>query len=107
VPNYGIIGAGIATTASYAVTAVAMTLAGRRFLPLTLPWGTMGRAVLAASIMYVALSLVRLATSAVIVVIVRVLLGVVIYAVVMGTIDADTRKLLRAAIRSISRSRHG
>jgi O-antigen/teichoic acid export membrane protein len=97
VPRIGIVGSAAATLVSYAVTSVLLAAAGRRILPVTLPWQTLGRAGAAAAIMYVAVADAYpgrgLAT-----VLVRAVVGAAVYAAVMWAIDRDARAVLRGAL---------
>lgn len=103
VPRIGIIGAAMATLVSYSAAALALTIAGRRLLPVTLPWATFLRAGLSALIMYISIRYVlpghRLLTVGV-----RILLGAPIYIVLMTFIDTDARKLVRTTIDRLRRS---
>jgi len=49
IPRYGLDGAMWSTTASFALGAVASFSLGRRALPLPVPWDTLGRSLLAAA----------------------------------------------------------
>jgi O-antigen/teichoic acid export membrane protein len=94
VPRVGIIGSAFATLASYLIASVAMATAGRRLLPVKLPWATMARAGLAAVIMYAVLIHIHSwrhgYTAAV-----RILIGAPIYAALLAFIDPDARALIR------------
>jgi O-antigen/teichoic acid export membrane protein len=95
VPRIGILGSAIATLVSYAAASLAMAIAGRHLLPVALPWGTMLRGGVAATVMYFALIYLypghRFATVGV-----RLAVGAPIYILIMGLIDADARTLLRS-----------
>jgi O-antigen/teichoic acid export membrane protein len=93
-PRVGIIGSAFATLVSYLIASVAMAIAGRRLLPVKLPWATMARSGLAAMIMYASLIHIHPARQ-VLAVAVRILSGVLIYGVLIVSIDADARALLR------------
>jgi O-antigen/teichoic acid export membrane protein len=97
VPRIGIVGAAIATLVSYSGTALALCLAGRRLLPVPLPWMTVLRAGFAAALMYVSIRHVlpgrRLLTA-----VVRPLVGAPIYASIMALIDPDARNLLQKPV---------
>jgi len=105
VPRIGIIGAAIATLASYSGTALALRIAGRRLLPVPLPWLTFLRAGIAAGIMYLVIQHVlpghRLLTVAV-----RIVVGAPIYVVVMVLIDADARAMMQRPIARLRRLVH-
>jgi O-antigen/teichoic acid export membrane protein len=102
VPRVGIVGAAVATLISYAVTALAMGIAGRRLLPVTVPVVTMLRAGAAALVMYIALRNLwsghRLLTVGV-----RVAVGVPIYGLIMAAIDPDARSLVLKVLARFSR----
>jgi O-antigen/teichoic acid export membrane protein len=99
VPRIGILGAAIATLITYMVNSLLFALAGRRLLPVKLPWSTMARAAAAATVMYLALIHVlpghRLLTVAV-----RVAVGGVIYTALVSLIDPDARALVRTVRES-------
>ncbi|HVR02857.1 MAG TPA: oligosaccharide flippase family protein [Polyangia bacterium] len=105
VPRIGIIGAAIATLVSYSGTALALRIAGRRLLPVPLPWLTFLRAGIAAGIMYLVLQHVlpghRLLTVAV-----RILVGAPIYVAVMTLIDGDARAMVEKPIARLRRLIH-
>lgn len=97
VPRVGIVGSALATLVSYVATAVLLAAAGRKFLPVTLPWSTLARASAASGLMYLVVmglygghGLVTVAA--------RAAAGAALYAVVMWAIDADARSLLRKAL---------
>ncbi len=96
VPRIGILGAAIATLISYMVNALSLAFAGRRLLPVKLPWSTMARAGAAAAVMYLALIHVcpgrRLLTVAV-----RIAVGGLLYAGLVTLVDPDARTLVRTA----------
>jgi O-antigen/teichoic acid export membrane protein len=96
VPRIGIIGAAIATLISYAATSLAMTAAGRPLLPVALPWRALAHALVASSVMYVAL-LGALPGRRLLTVAVRLIVGVLIYGGVIALIDRDARALLAKA----------
>ncbi len=94
VPRLGIVGAAIATLISYAAAAMALGAAGRKFLPVAIPWSTLLRASAAAIIMYAALYYIcpgrRLLTIGV-----RLSIGVPVYAAVIALIDEDARAFMQ------------
>jgi O-antigen/teichoic acid export membrane protein len=102
VPRIGIIGAAIATLVSYTGTALSLRLAGRRLLPVPLPWMTVVRAAFAAGIMFLAIRHVlpgrRLLTAGL-----RPLIGAPIYLAVMTLIDADARAMMQKPIKRVLR----
>ena len=102
VPRIGIMGAAIATLVSYTGTALALRLAGRRLLPVPLPWMTVVRAAFAAGIMFLAIRHVlpgrRLLTAGV-----RPLIGAPIYLAIMTLIDADARAMMQKPIKRVLR----
>ena len=102
VPRIGIIGAAIATLISYTANSLTMAIAGRRLLPVKIPWLTILRAAGAALVMYFALRNLfpghRLITVAV-----RVTLGAPIYGLLMAAIDPDARALVRKGLERINR----
>jgi O-antigen/teichoic acid export membrane protein len=104
VPRLGIEGAAIATLVSYTATALAFRIAGRRLLPVPLPWRTFLRAAAGAAIMYASIRWVlpgrRLLTVAV-----RPLVGVPVYVGVMLLIDEDARTIARKTIERLHRLR--
>jgi O-antigen/teichoic acid export membrane protein len=102
VPRIGILGAAIATLVSYSATALALCVAGRRLLPVALPWLTFLRAGVAAGIMYLAIRNVlpghRLLTA-----VVRPLIGAPIYLGIMMLIDVDARAMMQRPIERLRR----
>ncbi|HEY2745054.1 MAG TPA: oligosaccharide flippase family protein [Polyangia bacterium] len=100
VPRIGIKGSAIATLVCYAVAALALAAAGRRFLPVSLPWLTMLSAGVASLAMYFAIAHVfpgrRLLSVGV-----RVLAGAPIYGGIMVLLSSDARDLLRKAIARV------
>jgi O-antigen/teichoic acid export membrane protein len=102
IPRLGIVGAAVATLASYAVTSLALGTAGRRLLRVLLPWRTILRAGTAAAVMYLAVRHIlpghRLLTVAA-----RVLVGAPIYVMIMGLIDADARTMVKRTIDRVRR----
>lgn len=102
IPSLGVVGAAIATLAAYAVLAVAMTIVGRRILPVDLPWATLARSSVASAIMFAAVYFVypghRLLTVAL-----RVALGVLVYAVAIVVVDGDARKIGRGVLARLRR----
>jgi O-antigen/teichoic acid export membrane protein len=105
VPRFGIVGAAAATLIGYVSIYLAFTIGARRYLAVPVPWGTLVRAVLAAVIMYVALSYV-LPGKRFITVGARGVLGIIIYAAVIAVIDANGRDFVRRGLRRV-RSRLG
>jgi len=97
VPRIGIVGAAIATLASYAGASLAMAIAGHHLLPVAIPWLTMVRAGAASAAMYGVLIFVwpghRLGTVGV-----RALSGAPIYAGLMALVDPEARALLGKAV---------
>jgi O-antigen/teichoic acid export membrane protein len=93
VSRMGIMGSAVATLVSYSTTALALCIAGRRLLPVPLPWLTFLRAGIAAAVMYICIKHVlperRLLAAAV-----RPLIGAPIYAALMWFIDPDARAML-------------
>jgi O-antigen/teichoic acid export membrane protein len=106
VPRFGIRAAAVATLISYTLTALAMGLAGRRLLPVAIPWATMIRTALGSVVMLVAVQWVypghRLATVGL-----RVVLGAVIYLVVMLLIDQDARAMTKKGLARVRRAKEG
>ena len=102
VPHIGIVGSAIATLVCYAATAVAMGIAGRHLLPVSLPWLTILRAGLAAAAMYGAVYYIypghRLISVAV-----RAAVGAPVYILIMGVIDPEARQLLQTVRRKLLR----
>jgi O-antigen/teichoic acid export membrane protein len=98
VPRIGIVGSAIATLVSYAATSVLLAVAGRKFLPVTLPWPTLARAGAASLAMYLAVAgFYRghgLATVGA-----RAVIGAALYAALMWVIDPDARAMLRNVLR--------
>lgn len=94
IPRIGIVGSAIATLASYASAAVLLALAGRAFLPVTLPWATIARAAAASLVMYLVVAGVY-PGHGLLSVGVRAALGAPLYAALVAAIDPDARALLR------------
>lgn len=98
VPRLGILGSAIATFVSYAATSVLLAAAGRKFLPVTPPWGTLARAGAASLAMYLAVS--GLHTGApVLTIALRVVAGAALYAALVAAVDADAREVLGDLLR--------
>ena len=97
VPRIGIVGAAIATVASYGATSLAMGIAGRRLLRISLPVATLLRAGGAAVVMYLALRNLfpghRLLSAGV-----RIVTGAPIYVVLIAIVDGDARAIIRKGI---------
>jgi O-antigen/teichoic acid export membrane protein len=102
VPRIGILGAAIATLISYAANSLTMAIAGRRLLPVKIPWLTILRAAGAALVMYFALRNL-LPGHHLVTVAVRGALGVPIYGLIMAAIDPDARALVRKGLERIRR----
>lgn len=102
VPRIGIIGSAIATLVSYAATAIAFGIAGRRLLHVKLPVWTIARASAAAFVMYLAVHRLwgghRLLTVGA-----RMIVGGAVYTAIMLAIDADARELVRAGLGRLRR----
>jgi O-antigen/teichoic acid export membrane protein len=102
VPRIGIRGSAIATLVSYAATALALGLAGRRLLAVKVPVATIVRASAAAVVMYFVIYRLfgghRLVTVGV-----RTAIGAAIYTLVMTAIDRDARALVKAALSRLRR----
>jgi O-antigen/teichoic acid export membrane protein len=96
VPRIGILGAAIATLVSYLLASGALTVAGRRFLPVRLPFTTIARAALAAVAMYLAVMHLspghHLATLTA-----RMVVGAPVYLLLIALIDPDARLLVAKA----------
>jgi O-antigen/teichoic acid export membrane protein len=95
VPRMGILGSAVATLASYAFAALALATAGRRLLPVALPFGTMLRAGAAAAIMYLAVVRITVAHGMVAVGI-KATAGALIYGALIILIDRDARMLAKS-----------
>jgi O-antigen/teichoic acid export membrane protein len=97
VPRIGIVGAAIATVASYSATSLAMGITGRRLLRVKLPWPTLLRGGVAAMVMYFVLRNFfpghRLLSAGV-----RILLGAPLYVLLIAAIDADARAIVRKGL---------
>ncbi len=102
VPRLGILGAAVATLISYLASTSAMTIAGRRLVPVAIPWATIARAGLASMVMYAAVTYVypgrHLLTVGV-----RIAIGAPVYAILMVLMDSDARALVRKARDRIRR----
>jgi O-antigen/teichoic acid export membrane protein len=102
VPRIGILGAAIATLVSYVLASCALAFAGRRFLPVKLPWATVGRSGVAALAMY--LSVLSLAPGGhLLTVAARVVVGAPIYVALIVLIDPDARLLAAKAAGRLRR----
>jgi O-antigen/teichoic acid export membrane protein len=97
IPRVGIVGAAIATLVAYTAASLLLAAAGRHLLPVAIPWPTIARASAASGLMYLAVAFVlpghRLLT-----VLVRAVMGAAVYAALLLLVDADARKLARAAL---------
>jgi O-antigen/teichoic acid export membrane protein len=98
IPHLGVVGAGVATLASYSVLAVLMASAGHRLLPVVLPWATLARSGLSAAVMYLAVFLI-LPGRHFLTVGIRVALGALIYAVLITLVDRDARDMVVKALK--------
>jgi O-antigen/teichoic acid export membrane protein len=94
VPKVGIIGAAVATLASYAATSLAMAIAGHHLLAVKIPWATIVRAGLAATAMYFAV-IYLLPGKRFLTVGVRAAIGAPVYGGLMVLIDPDARAMVR------------
>jgi O-antigen/teichoic acid export membrane protein len=103
VPRVGIMGAAAATLVSYVAASLAMGIAGLRLLPVEIPWATMGRAALAALVMYLILARILPGRHS-LTVAVRILSGIPIYGAIITFIDPDARTLLRKLGGQLRRS---
>ncbi len=92
VPRIGIMGAAIATLVSYVLASFALALAGRRLLPIKIPWATILRAGLASFAMYALLTRLVPGRHA-LTVGVRCLVGAPVYLLLVAAIDLDARAL--------------
>jgi O-antigen/teichoic acid export membrane protein len=92
VARIGIVGSAISTLVSYSLNSVALTITGRRLVPVAIPWGTLLRAVVGAVVMYGAVKYLlpgrRLLTVGV-----RMVVGAPLYALIIVLIDPDARRL--------------
>jgi O-antigen/teichoic acid export membrane protein len=97
VPRIGIQGSAIATLICYTAAALALAWAGRKLLPVALPWRMLATASVASVVMYFALVHVvpgrRLVSVGV-----RALLGIPIYGGIMVLISPDARDLARGLV---------
>lgn len=105
VPRFGITGAAIATLVSYSLLFVAFVLAGRRYLHVRFPWGTLLRAGLAALVMYAVLHFI-LPGGRFVAVGARGVAGVLLYGGLIAAIDANGRSFIKRGLRRV-RSRFG
>jgi hypothetical protein len=103
IPRIGILGSAIATLVSYAVTSLAMAIAGHHLLAVKIPWATLLRAVIAAGAMYGAVFWL-LPGKKFLTVGVRAALGAPIYGAIMLLIDADARALVTKALGRFRRA---
>jgi len=105
IPRMGIMAAAVATLISYAFTALGMGFAGRRLLPVAIPWSTMLHAVIASVAMLLAIRSLypghRLLTVGL-----RVLVGGAIYMVSTAVMDRDALAVLKKGVCRLRRS-HG
>ena len=103
VPRIGILGSAIATLVSYAAVALSLALAGHRLLPVPIPWATLLRSGVAATIMYLVLEQIypgrRFVTVGL-----RIAAGAPLYALLMALIDPDARLLARKLVERLRRS---
>jgi O-antigen/teichoic acid export membrane protein len=97
VPRMGVLGAAVATLASYAATALGLAAASRSLLPIAIPWGTALRAAGAALCMYLVVAPLlpghRLLTVAV-----RAAAGAAIYVPLVALVDREARVLVANAL---------
>ncbi len=104
IPRFGIVAAAVATSISYAFTATSLGFAGRRFLPVPIPWATIGRTAIGSVVMLAAVRSIypghRLSTVAV-----RAVLGAAIYLTIMAVVDRDSRLLLKKGLSRLRRSK--
>ena len=100
VPRIGIKGSAIATLVCYAFAALALTWAGRRLLPVALPWTTLLTSGVAALAMYYAL-VHLLPGRRLLSVGVRIVAGAPIYGGIMLLVSADARALARGALARV------
>jgi O-antigen/teichoic acid export membrane protein len=98
IPRLGIVGSAIATLVSYAATAFLFAWAGRSFLRVTLPWGTLARAGATSLAMYLVVSGVY-GGHGLLTVGVRAVAGVVLYVGAMWAVDPDARGIVDRVLR--------
>jgi O-antigen/teichoic acid export membrane protein len=94
IPRVGVVGAAISTLVSYSATSIALGAAGRHLLPVQVPWGTLARTGVAASLMYLAVVAIY-PGHGLWSVAAQVPAGAVIYGGLMLLLDADARALAR------------
>ena len=87
IPRFGLNGAMWATTASYAVGALASFALGQRVMPLPIPWGALARCGLATAVMAAAVQLVP-AYGGAAELIAKAALGAIVYGICAYTLDA-------------------
>jgi O-antigen/teichoic acid export membrane protein len=97
VPRVGIVGAAIATLVAYAASSVLLAAAGRSLFRVEIPWATMARAGAASAVMYLAVVWI-LPGQRLLTVLVRALVGAVLYAALLLLVDEDARKLARSVL---------
>lgn len=97
IPRIGIVGSAIATLVSYAATSVLLAVAGRRFLPVTLPWRTLARAGAVSLAMYLVVAGLY-GGHGLLTVGVRALAGAAFYAALIWAVDPDARKMVGKAL---------
>ena len=100
IPRYGILGSAMATLLSYMLLATMMYWAGRRYLAVPMPWLAIGRAVLLATIMY--LAIIRISSANAIVTIgLRMVAGVLLYSALVYLFDRLAREWIRRHVRML------
>jgi len=97
VPRIGILGSAIATLVSYAFTSLSLAAAGRKLLPVAVPWGTLVRAGAASVAMYYSV-IYLLPGRHFLTVAVRTVLGGLAYGAIMLVIDRDARALFNKVL---------
>jgi O-antigen/teichoic acid export membrane protein len=104
VPSMGIQASAVVTLVCYLYTATGMCLAGRRLLPIAIPWATILRAAVGSVLMLLAIQSIypgrRLATVGV-----RTVLGAAIYLAVMTLLDRDARTIVRKTLQKVRPSK--
>lgn len=100
IPRFGVVGAAWATTASFGLGMLAAIIAGRRVMPLPIPWEALARCGVASGLMALAVGALP-AWGGLAELMLKAAVGGVVYAAVALTINAgEARDLMLRLIRS-------
>lgn len=101
IPQIGLVGPAVATLASYTMLSLAMAARGASWLPVRVPWGSLGRACLASAVMFEAVSALHF-EGPLVTIIARVGAGVVIYSLLIVAMEPRARATITSVWRRLT-----